>query len=194
MKSLKAIQTLASIGKIISKIIFVFCIVGFCLCIAGIISLAIGPDTLKLGGVSIHSMIVDQTGISTAAMYTGLAVIAFFCAVEAVLCKMAEKYFKNELADGDPFTMRGAKELLRLGVFATVLPLASEVLSSIVVSAVGKFYPDVKDLSLTGFASVGLGIMLIVLALFCRYGSELRDSAGTSPAVPEEVTDGNDRQ
>ena len=34
-----------------------------------------------------------------------------------------ELYFKNELADGNPFTLRGAKELMRLGILTIAIPL-----------------------------------------------------------------------
>ena len=42
MKTLNIIQRLSRIGRILSKIIFIFCIIGFCGCIVGILSMAIG--------------------------------------------------------------------------------------------------------------------------------------------------------
>ena len=60
MNTLKTIQTLAKIGKIFSKIIFICCLVGFCGCIVGIVSLAIGAETFKLGGVTFHNMIENE--------------------------------------------------------------------------------------------------------------------------------------
>ena len=49
MNTLKTIQALAKIGKVFSKIIFVFCIVGLCGCLVGAVSLALGAESFKLG-------------------------------------------------------------------------------------------------------------------------------------------------
>ncbi len=183
MNNLKTIQTLARIGKILSKIIHVCCIVGFCGCIVGIVGLAIGTDTFKLGGVTIHSMIENEAGMDLPAMYVSMSVGAIFCAAEAVLSKFAEVYFKNELADGDPFTLRGAMELMRLGILTIAIPLGTVIMCSIIVSVADKIYPGIDKLSLGEFSSVGLGVMMIVLSLFCRYGSELN---GGKPDVCHE--------
>ena len=39
MNTLKTIQTLSKIGRILSKIVYICCVVGFCGCIIGIVSL-----------------------------------------------------------------------------------------------------------------------------------------------------------
>ena len=172
MNTLKTIQTLAKIGKVFSKIIFVCCIVGFCGCIVGIVSLALGAETFKLGGVTIHSMIENEAGLNLPTLYASMAVGLLFCAAEAVLCKFAEAYFKHELADCDPFTLRGAKELLRLGILTIVIPLGTVIVCSIGVSIADNMVPGIDKLSIGEFSSVGLGVMMIVLSLFCRYGAE----------------------
>ena len=175
MNTLKTIQTLAKIGKVFSKIIFVCCIVGFCGCIVGIVSLALGAETFKLGGVTIHSMIENEAGMSLPTLYASMAVGLLFCGEEAVLCKFAEAYFKHELADGDPFTLRGAKELLRLGILTVAIPLGTVIVCSIGVSIADNMVPGIDKLSIGEFSSVGLGVMMIVLSLFCRYGAELKE-------------------
>ena len=175
MNTLKAIQTLAKIGKIFSRIIYICCIVGFCGCIVGIVSLAIGAETFKLGGVTVHSMIENKAGMNLPTLYASMAVGLLFCAAEAVLCKFAEIYFKNELADGNPFTLRGAKELLRLGILTIAIPLGTVIVCSIGVSIADNIYPSINKLAIGEFSSVGLGVMMIVLSLFCRYGAEVCD-------------------
>lgn len=169
MNTLKTIQTLAKIGKVFSKIIFVCCIVGFCGCI---VSLAFGAETFKLGGVTIHSMIENEAGMSLPTLYASMAVGLLFCGAEAVLCKFAEAYFKHELADGDPFTLRGAKELLRLGILTVAIPLGTVIVCSIGVAIADNMVPGIDKLSIGEFSSVGLGVMMIMLSLFCRYGAE----------------------
>lgn len=184
MKSLKAIQVLAKIGKILSKIIFILCIVGFCLSLVGIISLALGFEGFKLGDVTFKSLIENKAGLSIPSLYVMMATGVVFCAAEAVLSKFAEIYFRNELADGTPFTQRGAKELTRLGILAIAIPLAAAIVCGIGVGIVSNFYPEVEDLSRGGGTSVGLGVMMIVMSLFCRYGAELREEkAEETPGI-----------
>ncbi len=175
MKTLNTIQGLAKIGRILSKIIFIFCIVGSCGCAVGIVSLAVGVEVFKLGGVTIRGLIENSAGMSGPVMYAAMACGMVFCVSEAVLCKFSEVYFRNELADGTPFTLRGAKELLRLGILAIAIPLGAEIVCAAGVAAAGVVCPGMDNLPFGEFSSVGLGVMLIVLSLFCRYGVELRE-------------------
>ena len=173
MKTLNVIQSLSKFGKILSRIVFVCCIVGFCGCIVGIVILALGAETFKLGGVTIHSIIENHGELSRPVLYTFMAVGSVFCASEAVLSKFAESYFRNELADGTPFTMRGAKELMRLGILTIAIPLGAVIVCSIGVAIADNFFPGIEKLSFDGYASVGFGIMMIVASLICRYGAEV---------------------
>ena len=172
MNTLKTIQTLSKIGRILSKIVYICCLVGFCGCIIGIVSLGLGGEVFKLGGVTIHSIIDSHSHMSMPALYTAMAVGIVLCAAEAVLSKFAELYFKNELADGTPFTMRSAKELMRLGILTITIPLGTVIVCSIGIAIADNFFPEIENLSYDGYASVGLGIMMIVASLLCRYGAE----------------------
>lgn len=46
MKSLDTIQKLSKIGRVLSKIAFLFSVIGFCGCIAGLLSLSFGNGSL----------------------------------------------------------------------------------------------------------------------------------------------------
>ena len=183
MNTLKVIQTLSKTGKILSRIVFVCCVVGFCGCIIGIVSLGLGGEVFKLGGVTIHSIIESHSRMSMPILYTAMAVGLVLCAAEAVLSKFAEIYFKNELKDGTPFTLRGAKELLRLGILTIAIPLGMVIVCSIGVSIADNFFPEIETLSYDGYASVGLGVMMIVSSLFCRYGAEVREGKADVESV-----------
>ena len=73
------------------------------------------------------------------------------CAGEAVLAKFAEAYFVHELKAGTPFTLAGAKELLRLGVLAIALPagshLAANIAQEITAGIMERQLRDFKKLS-----------------------------------------------
>ncbi len=186
MNTLKTIQTLSKIGKILSKIVYICGVVGFCGCIVGIISLGVGSEVFKLGGVTIHSIIESHSHMSMPTLYTAMAVSMVLCAAEAVLSKFAEVYFKNELKDGTPFTMRGAKELMRLGILTITIPLGMVIVCSIGVAIADNFFPEIETLSYDEYASVGLGVMMIVSSLFCRYGAEVCDGKGSLKSIEHE--------
>ena len=175
MKSLKALQIFAKIGRILSTIVFVCCLVGGILCALGIIGLAIMPDGIKTGGLTVHGLVEQKAGVSMSTMYASMTCGILMCAGEAVLSKFAERYFKNELAAGTPFTFDGAKELMRLGILAICIPVGVAILAAIVFGifkAVGK---DVVPPDFGGYSSVGLGILLIVGSLLCKHGAEVSE-------------------
>ncbi len=174
MKSLKTIQVLANIGKILSKILFILCIVGFCGCIVGILSLALGLESFKIGDVTIRGIIENKAELSMATLYAAMAVGIVYCAAEAVLCKFSEIYFRNELADGTPFTLRGAKELKRLGVIVIIVSLCAGTVCAIGLAIAHRANPEIDKLPLESIGSIGIGIMMLICSLLCRYGAELR--------------------
>jgi hypothetical protein len=133
MKSLQTIQKLFKIGKILSRIAFIFSVIGFCGCIAGLLSLSFGNGSLiKLGGVTLHQLISKEYGYNIKGITASLSGWLIVCAGEAVLAKFAEVYFQNELQAETPFTLAGAKELLRLGILTITIPTGCAVAESIV--------------------------------------------------------------
>ncbi|MBE6998246.1 MAG: hypothetical protein E7427_08785 [Ruminococcaceae bacterium] len=65
-------------------------------------------------------------------------------------------------------TLKTIQTLAKIGkVFSKIL-----FVCSIGVAIAEVIYPGVDELSIGEFASAGLGVMMIVLSLFCRYGAE----------------------
>ena len=87
--------------------------------------------------------------------------------------KAAYRYFDHELTAGTPFTFEGATELMRLGIFVICINLVSAVLAQVAHGIISAVLENVEALTLEGGDSVALGVMLIVLSVFCRYGAEL---------------------
>lgn len=181
MKSLKTVQTLSGLGRVLSKLAFVFSVIGFCGCVTSLFLLGVGGDSLfRIGGMTLHGLLPEAfTGglRSAAAALCGWAVV---CAGEAVLARFAELYFKNERQAGTPFTLAGARELLRLGILTLAIPTGCALLASI-LSAVTAGILDVgataaTELHFGNGANVALGVMFIVTSLLCRCGAELGDA------------------
>lgn len=180
MKTLKTIQTLSKIGKVLSKILFIFCIVGFCGCIIGILSMALGAPMLKIGGVTLESILNTEAEVTVGTVYAAMATGMILCTGEAMLARFAEHYFKHELADGTPFTPAGAKEMQRLGVLTICLPLGTQIVAEIVYAVMAQVMQGVAPLRLDSASSVALGIMFIVMSLFFRYGADMYEESKTT--------------
>lgn len=178
MNTLKTIQTLAKLGKIFSRILFVCCIVAFCLCFVGIVSLVLGVETLRFVNITLEGLIKENSGYGVGTLYAVMVVGMIITAGETVVAKFAEHYFIRELEDGTPFCMDGAKELLRLGVLTACIPLATRLIASTARNVLAVILSDVAPLKLNYTSSLVIGLMFVVLSLFCRYGAEQAGKQG----------------
>ena len=174
MKTLNTIQTLSKIAKIICKIVFILCLVGGIGCLVGILCLAFVPEGFKIGGVTVNSMIESSADVTMGAAYTGMAVGVILCAGEAVLCKIAEHYFKNELDAGTPFTFDGAKELMRLGILTISISIGTTIIAAIVNQIMINLIEGASKIELSNGFSIGIGIAFIIMSLLCRHGAEIK--------------------
>ena len=179
MKALDTIQTLSRIGRILSKIARIFSIIGLCGCVAGLLSLTLGRGGLiKLGGVTLHSFLDERFGYNIKSICAALSGWLILCAGEAVLAGFAERYFKNELQAGTPFTTDGAKELRRLGILTLCIPtgcaLAARIAEGVLAGMLKIERADMLDLCTEGGAHLALGVMFLFVSLLCRNGTELQ--------------------
>lgn len=173
MKTLEIIQIISKTGKILSKIVYICCIVGICGGAVGIVGLSIGAEALKIANVTLQSILETEAGVSLGTVWASIAVGIVLCIGEFFVSRMAYRYFKNELNAGTPFTEAGAKELLHLGISVIWIPIVTSVLAQIVQGVIAQFMENVEKLSLDGNGSVMLGVMFIVISLICKYGAEL---------------------
>ncbi|MBO7400975.1 MAG: hypothetical protein J6U75_07185 [Clostridia bacterium] len=186
-KTLKTIQTLCKVGRILSKITFIICIVGAALCVAGIISLAVIPEGIKFDGLTIQGLVQKHAGVSVNTCYAAMAAGIALCAGGAVLAKFEELYFKRELASGTPFTFDGAKELIRLGVLTIAIPAVAALVAAIIFGVMRAVLPDVDEIKYNIRLYLGMGIGYIFAGLLCRYGAELFAKKGKKEKQQEEV-------
>lgn len=175
MKTLNTIQRLFKIGKVLSRIVYIFCIVGAVGCAAGMICLPFGDmEVFKIGGVTIHGLIGNDSEIDLNSLYAPLAGAMLICIGQAVAAKFSEKYFARELTAGTPFTLAGAKELFRLGIITICVPLGTQTLAEIVTAIITKLVKCGEAFDIGSIESVTLGVMFIVMSLLCRYGAEMQ--------------------
>ena len=181
MKTLQTIQTLFKIGRILCKVFFVFCLIGGIGCALGIVSLALIPEGIKIGGTTIYGLIEQSADVSLGTCYAAMATGIVLCAGEAVLCRIAEDCFSHEVEAKTPFTFEVARKLTRLGICTICIPIATGIAAAIVHGIFAAAMENVaaQDLSAFGSGSVGLGIMFLITGLLCRYGAEKTVPGGT---------------
>ena len=176
MKTLKTLQTISKVGRVISKIVFIACIVGFCGCVSGIITVAAGAEGIKFNGVTLKSLLQTEADITTGTLYALMAAGMIICASECVLAKFAEHYFSRELSDGTPFTFGGAKEMFRVG---------AQILSAIAVAIISASVEGVADLNFSDTTSFALGIAFLVASAVFKHGAELAEALKAANAAED---------
>ena len=175
-KTLNTIQTIMKIGKVLSIIVFVCCIIGAAGCVLGILGLAIASavDTLALWEI-IMAISEGKGGVLTVGGAYFLCVIgAISCAVEAVLAYLTLKYFKNELAAGTPFTFEGSKELFKLGLINICVILGLAALDGIVRGIFWGYLAN-ADIAESPW-SISTGVWMLLLSVFFKHGAEIAQS------------------
>lgn len=186
MKSLKIIQTLAKIGKIVSKVLFICCVVGFCGCIVGLIALLIGADKVKFDGKNLNEILIEHAdGTTLNTLYDIIVVGIILSAGEAVLCKFTEKYFDKQLAIGTPFDLEFSRSTLKTAILIICIPLVLILLASISHAIFKECLSGVKSMNLADYSSVGLGVGFIVLSLVYKYGADVIAQSKEKPVLPE---------
>lgn len=76
---------------------------------------------------------------------------------------------------GTPFTLSGAKELLRLGILALAIPAGYSVIATVWQTIAVRIFENVEKVSTGSLGSFSLGVMFIIGSLLCRYGAELAE-------------------
>lgn len=190
MRSLGIIQTLAKIGKVLSTIVYICCIIGAICSLVGIACVPIADKALKINGVTFYTFIHTEAGISIGTLYATLAAGMIICICDAVIAKFAKNYFAAELIDGTPFTLRGAGELRRLGIICIAVSLGGAIVASIVNSIIAAILPAVAPLGELGDASsVGIGIVFIIMSVIFTYGAQIKGQLDSTYDSEQESGD-----
>lgn len=176
---LNIIQKIAKIAKIVCHVLFIVCLVCAGLTLtSGISAAVIGDFELKIGDVSIFGLLMDNTGLSEKEMIGNIFCIFIETVIGSLLFGFAKVYLENELKDGTPFTERGAKEFLRLGILVCVIPQGGSILISIItkITDINNTYDAGDD--------IVVGLILILMSFIFSYGAEIRKR--TEPCENQE--------
>ena len=182
-KTLSNILTVFKVARIVAKVVFILCIVGGVGCLVGLFCLPFVEGAAEL---------FFEEGLDLSSAYLGCIVGAITCAGEAVLSFLSERYFKNVLTAGTPFTFEGSKECFRLGVASLIISAAISIVSAIVAGillALAQMNVAEPDFSLS--ISISTGLFFMFLSLIFKHGAELQADKATEQ---EEVLSTPDSQ
>lgn len=173
MKSLQTIQKTFGVFKTLTKIGMILSFVW-----AGLAALGLAFGVIWYNGGSVvgldQALMLQLTvtgGLNE--MIAVLLVDTVFALTDGILLAFALRYFKAELADGTPFTKRGADEILHLGIRNIVLPLVASILAAVVCQLFDQLHSAGRDWG--NLSSLCTGIALILASIIFRYGAELEE-------------------
>lgn len=176
-KTNKTIQTVCNIGRILSKVVMVCCVVGFAACLLGNIAMLLTDGSrYVIGNLTIHGIAEAKDSISKSTVLAAMIGSMIICASQFVPAREGAKFFEHELALGTPFRTELADELKRLGIVTIVSPLLGIILASTAVKIVAEVCGNVADIDFSNGASVGLGLVMIFIALLLRSASSQMQS------------------
>jgi hypothetical protein len=188
MKSLKIIQVLAKIMWILSMIAFIACIVGASLCFVGIIVFSATKDVVVDEGQTFTILLADR-GVPEPGVYSALITGLIVSGVGIYLGKINEIFFKKEIALGTPFKKEVVSEMRKLAIINIVASIATGILCAIALSIVAAIYRYDSGFHLEFFSTVGYGISLLILSLFCDYGAELEEKKPLDEPAVEPINE-----
>lgn len=178
MKTLQTIQNTFRVFQILTKIAFIFSVVGASICALGAACAMTwfnGGHVFSLFGQPIPAF---AEGVDLQRAYAVLLSDMVYLTTDAILLGFAGQYFKVEQAESTPFTESGANRIRKLGIRCIWMPIVAVVIASVITVCLGvERGGDVSNLP-----SVVTGIVLILASLIFRYGAELEGKM----AVPKE--------
>ena len=189
MKSLKTIQTIYKIAKVISEIVLICSIVTLSLSALGMALTAVyGAPMLEAADMKFFLM-DEGYQFTVPEIYCVFSLGIIMSAASIVVSKFAYRYFVGELKAGTPFTLEGAKELKTLGILAIAVSISSSIVSAIIIEICKKAngYGIGFDVGLGGYISIG--ITFLILSVIFKCGAEMIGEKGEN--IPDEY--GEDR-
>ncbi len=165
MRSLNRVQKIFKIIEVITKIIYVFCIIGLVLSVLGTIGVAlVGNDSGTWA--EINKTAQTKVDFNICICYCLVGII--LCASEAVLYYYVKEFYKKELAVGTPFDKTIVTEMRRIAILHIIIPFGASIFAIIVMAIFN------VNLAFTGTVDLSAGLVYLVLSFLFDYGADLR--------------------
>ena len=184
MKSLRIIQILVKIVRIICIVLFVLFIVGAAGCALSLIILPIIQNIEVSEGKTIADLMVEK-GVVISTMYGSIVIGLLSCGVGIFLAHVNRLFFEEELKVETPFDKDIVKKMRVNALINIIASIALSITAGIVVGIVKAVSGNNTEFRFELLSTVGYGLFLLVLSLFCDYGAELKNP-------PVEVIDSSE--
>lgn len=168
-KTLPNILTVFKVVRIIAKIVFIFCIIGGVGCLLGLF-------TLPLAAGILETELIVAEGFEIPSAYLACIVGFISCLGEAIFAFLAERYFKNVLNAGTPFTFEGSKEIMRLGIISIIISIATSVIAGIAAFVIFLLAPTAAEFDFETSTSLSTGLIFLFLSLIFKHGAEVQQA------------------
>lgn len=173
MKTLKTIQKTYSVFNTLAKIAMILSFIWAGIILVGLVFGMVWRFGGNIVGVPVEYVLTITQAEGLEQMIGALYGDFVLALTDGLLFLFAQRYFKQELADGTPFTMAGAEQVKSLGIKTIVMPIVAIVLAAVIYECFGVTRPVSWD----NGSAVVLGIALILFSLILRHGAELRESS-----------------
>ena len=182
MKSLQTIQKTFRVFQILSKIAMILSFIWAGMAALGLLCAMVWLNSGTVFGAD-QELIYRMTVTGSLTEMIGVLLVDMILALtDGTLLAFALRYFKAEQADGTPFTLRGADQVLHLGIRTIVLPLVAAIVCAVVCQLMGVPQNAVRDWG--NLNSLTTGLVLILTSVIFRYGAELEQK--NSLQAPQE--------
>lgn len=168
--TLKIVQTISKIGKIISAIVTFICLILVLLCVIGII--IVKHSELEFFGLHCNYIFSLFKTESIFKVYAILIIGIVLSSARASLAGFSFAFFSNEVKTGHPFTTKLSSQLLFLGSLEIIIPVVSAFISM----GIQLFFEHICGESFffhfNYFGYISLGMFYILTANICKLGAE----------------------
>lgn len=170
-EKIKAIKTSSKVISVIMKIGYVAMIVEMCICLVGLIFIAItGGETSIVTSGGVRIVAVDAP-VTTAKGAIAVCVAAFILgAFLFFIFRLAYRMFREINATGTPFNENYVKVIKRIGVLVAVMTVVESAVDSAAAAFAGV---DTLGMS-SDSTGVIFGVIIYCLAYIFDYGCTLQ--------------------
>lgn len=170
-QKLHAIQKIAKILHVFSKIAFVFCMIGLGASVISVVGLRHWGE-MQVEGMDMLAYIEQSTGqaLTIPMCYASCGSAVVICLIGGILAYYTKRYLKNELEAGTPFTRDGARELRFLAILNFVLPIVSSAAQVAIFTEL-----QITDLEFSMDVDLGYVLIMVVLSLIFDYGADMKE-------------------
>lgn len=185
MKSLKIIQVLAKIARIVCLVVFIACIVGAAGCFLGLVIFSVIKDIPFGQGPTISERLIEQ-GTNSETVIVSIIVAMASCGLSIFLAKFNEIFFRNEVKEGTPFKKEVVRDMRITAIVNMAVSFSFFIMMAITVGIIKAFLRNLGNIELSfSWWIIGYGLSLLVISLFCDYGAEKEDSNVIDTQVEE---------